>query len=153
MKSFSLFGLLFLFPFFLAAQSDSIRLSCPLDEAIVVPPPKNAIHYDPPDLCVVLTSKPDTTVKAVFDAQVTNVVVDEEGRYEVVLFAKIKNKDYYFWYTGLKKAVVRRHNIVKAGQPLGFINPGDKLEMLMYQFETPLDPSKYLDCKDVLSSQ
>ena len=69
--------ILILIPATLPAQSDSIRLACPLDEAVVVPPPKNAIHYDPPDLCVVLMSKPDTTVKAVINARVTNVEVDK----------------------------------------------------------------------------
>ena len=137
----------------LMAQSDSIRLTCPLDEAVVVPPPKNAIHYDPPDLCVVLMSKPDTIVKAVVNGRVTNVEIDEEGNYGVVLFAKLRGKDYYFWYTGLKNTIVSRNNIVKAGQALGFITAGNKIEMLMFQFETPLDPSKYLDCKAILKAE
>ncbi len=132
------------------AHTDSIRLACPLNDAIVVPPPKNAINYDPPDLCIVLSSKPDTTVKAVLNARVTNVEIDEEGKYGVVLFAKIKGKDYYFWYTGLNKSVVRRHDMVKTGQALGYVPSGEKIEMLMFQFETPIDPSKYLDCKEVV---
>ena len=135
-----------------SAQSDSIRLACPLDEAIVVPPPKNAIHYDPPDLCVVLMSKPDTIVKAVVTGRITNTEVDDEGKHGVVLFAKIKGKDYYFWYTGMSKAVVTRNTIVKVGQPLGYVTTGEKIEMLVYQFETPLDPSKYLDCGTVLKA-
>jgi hypothetical protein len=146
-------GLAFMLPVTLPAQSDSIRLACPLNEAVVVPPPKNAIKYDPPDLCIVLTSKPDTMVKAVINARVTNTEIDDEGKYGVVIFAKIKNKDYYFWYTGLTKALVRRNDMVKLGQPIGYIQPGGKVEMLMYQFETQLDPSKYLECKTVLSNQ
>jgi hypothetical protein len=50
-------SLVILLPTSLLSQTDSIRLACPLDEAIVVPPPKNAMHFDPPDLCVVLMSK------------------------------------------------------------------------------------------------
>ena len=145
--------ILILIPATLPAQSDSIRLACPLDEAVVVPPPKNAIHYDPPDLCVVLMSKPDTTVKAVINARVTNVEVDEEGKYGVVLFAKLRGKDYYFWYTGLSRAVVSRNSMVKVGQPLGFVCSGEKIEMLMFQFETPVDPSKYLDCREILKAE
>jgi murein DD-endopeptidase MepM/ murein hydrolase activator NlpD len=141
-----------LLPAALRAQNDSIRLACPLNEAVVIPPPKNAIKYDPPDLCIVLTSKPDTMVKAVINARVTNTEIDEDGKYGVVIFAKIKNKDYYFWYTGLSKALVRRNDVVKLGQPIGYIQPGGKVEMLMYQFETQLDPSKYLDCKTVLAN-
>ncbi len=142
--------LVLLEPLSLLSQTDSFRLACPLDEAVVVPPPKNAIHYDPPDLCVVLMSKPDTTVKSVTNARVTNIEVDEDGKYGVVLFAKINGKDYYFWYVGLEKAIVSRHNMVKTGQALGYIAPGGRVEMLMFQFETPVDPSRYLDCKSVL---
>src|SRR5688572_10706366 len=144
---------IFIYPATLLSQSDSIRLACPLDEAVVVPPPKNAIHYDPPDLCVVLMSKPDTIVKAVVNARVTNVEIDEEGKYGVVLFAKLRGKDYYFWYTGLQRAVVSRNSIVKVGQALGHVPSGNKIEMLMFQFETPLDPSKYRDCKLVLKTE
>lgn len=145
--------LLFSVPVAMFAQVDStIRLQCPLQDATVVPPPKNAIQYDPPDLCIVLMSKPDTVVKSVIDARVTNTEIDEDGKHGVVLFAKIKGQDYYFWYTGMSRALVRRHDVVKAGQAVGIIDPGGKVEMLMYQFETPVDPTKYLDCKSVLKN-
>lgn len=142
-----------LLPHQLLAQKDSIRLFCPLEEAVVVPPPKNTIQYDPPDLCIVLTSLPDSIVKSVANARVTNVEIDEEGKYGVVIFSKINNKDYYFWYTGLNKTVVSKNTLIKAGQPIGIIDPGGRVEMLMYQFETQLDPSKYLDCKNVLKNE
>ncbi|MBL7708842.1 MAG: peptidoglycan DD-metalloendopeptidase family protein [Chitinophagaceae bacterium] len=148
-----LLTIFFLLPQQLLAQKDSIRLFCPLEEAVVVPPPKNAIQYDPPDLCIVLTSLPDSIVKSVANARVTNVEIDEEGKYGVVIFSKINNKDYYFWYTGLNKTVVSKNTLIKAGQPIGIIDPGGKVEMLMYQFETQLDPSKYLDCKNVLKNE
>lgn len=142
-----------LLPYQLPAQKDSIRLFCPLEEAVVVPPPKNAIQYDPPDLCIVLTSLPDSIVKSVANARVTNVEIDEEGKYGIVIFSKMNNKDYYFWYTGLNKTIVSKNTLVKAGQAIGFIEPGGRVEMLMYQFETQLDPSKYLDCKNVLKNE
>jgi hypothetical protein len=140
------------FSFSALAQQDNFRLVCPLNEAVVVPPPKNAMRYDPPDLCIVLTSIPDTIVKAAYAARVTNTEMDEEGKYGVVLFVKHNNKEYYFWYTGLSKLTVKRFDNLKAGQPLGFIRPGDRIEMLMYDFETPVDPIKYLDCKGVLQN-
>lgn len=143
----------FFLPHQLLAQKDSIRLLCPLQEAVVVPPPKNAIQYDPPDLCIVLTSLPDSIVRSVANARVTNVEIDEEGKYGIVIFSKINNKDYYFWYTGLNKTIVSKNTLVKAGQAIGFIEPGGRVEMLMYQFETQLDPSKYLDCKNVLKNE
>ncbi|MBN8676467.1 MAG: peptidoglycan DD-metalloendopeptidase family protein [Chitinophagales bacterium] len=143
----------FFLPGHLPAQKDSIRLFCPLEEAVVVPPPKNAIKYDPPDLCIVLTSLPDSIVKSVANARVTNVEIDEEGKYGIVIFSKINNKDYYFWYTGLNKTIVSKNTLIKAGQAIGYIEPGGRVEMLMYQFETQLDPSKYLDCKNVLKNE
>jgi hypothetical protein len=48
--------------------------------------------------------------------------------------------------------IVKRNESVKAGQAIGYIAPGEKIEMLMYQFETQLDPSKYLDCNRVLKA-
>ncbi len=138
-----------LLPVNLAAQKDSIRLVCPLNEATVVPPPKNAIKYNEPDLCVVLVSIQDTVVKAVYNGKITNVEFDEETLNGVVMFAKINNKDYYFWYTGMSKLLVHRNDVVKAGQALGYISQGHKIELLMYQFETPVDPTKYLDCKGI----
>jgi len=143
----------FLFPVTLLAQ-DSIHLICPLNEATVVPPPKNVIHLDQPDLCIVLVSIPDTIVKAVTVGRVTNVVPseEEEGKWEVVFYCRFKNKEYYFWYTGLSKAIVHKNDVLKEGQALGYIKSGEKIELLMYDFETPVDPLNYLNCKGVLKS-
>jgi hypothetical protein len=134
----------------LYAQKDSIRLLCPLNEAIVVPPPKNVIQYDQGDLCVVLQSIPDTVVKSVGSGRVTNTEYTEESKNGVVLFVKLNGKEYYFWYTGITKLLVRRNDVVKTGQPLGYVSSGGKIELLMYEFETQVDPVKYLDCKGIL---
>jgi len=140
-----------LLPCAIKAQTDSIRLLCPLNDAIVVPPPKNAIRYDPPDMCIVLTSAPDTIVKACTGARVTNVVQnDEDGKWEVVLFAKYKSKEYYFWYTGMERVVVKRNDALKEGQTLGFIKPSGRIELLMYDFETPIDPTRFLGCQKTI---
>lgn len=138
-----------LLPATLLAQKDSIWLKCPLEEAMVVPPPKNIMRFDEPDLCIVLVSVPDTTVKACITGRVTNVVQNDDGKWDVVFYYK----DYYFWYSGLSKAIVRRNDNVKTGQSIGYIDPGGKLEFLMYNFETPMDPVKYLDCKKVLKTE
>ncbi|HUR66472.1 MAG TPA: M23 family metallopeptidase [Chitinophagaceae bacterium] len=145
-----LVGLLLYLPDTVHSQNDNFRLICPLNDAIVVPPPKNALQLDEPDLCIVLTSIPDTTVKSVGTGRVTNTELTEENGYGVVLFSKINGKDYYFWYTGLNKLLVRRNDVIKVGQPLGYISPGSKIELTMYQFETPVDPLKHLDCKGIL---
>jgi Peptidase family M23 len=135
-------------PAILLAQKDSLWLQCPLNEATVVPPPKNVIHYDEPDLCIVLVSVPDTIVKACYNGRVTNVQQTDDGKWDVVFYYK----DFYFWYSGLAKVTVKRNDNLKAGQPVGFVGPGEKMEMLLFKFETPLDPVKYLDCKGVLKS-
>jgi len=134
----------------LLAQKDSIKLVCPLNEAIVVPPPKNVIRYDEEDLCIVLQSIPDTVVKSVGLGRVTNTEFTEESKNGVVVFVKLNGKDYYIWYTGLTKLLVRRNDVVKPGQPLGYVSSGERIELIMYEFETPVDPIKFLDCKGVL---
>lgn len=143
----------FLLSFTLVAQKDIIRLFCPLNEATVVPPPKNVIRYDQADLCVVLQSIPDTVVKSVGTGRITNTEFTDESKFGVVLFVKLNGKDYYFWYTGLDRLLVRRNDVVKIGQPLGYTGSGGRIELIMYEFETPVDPIKYLDCKGVLKQQ
>lgn len=140
----------FLHPGKILAQN--IKLICPLNEAVIVPPPQHVIHYDQPDLCVVLESVPDTVVKSVGLGRVTNTEFTEESKGGVVLFVKINGKDYYFWYTGMSKVIVKRNEVVKLGQPLGYVSPGERIELLMYEFETPVDPVQFLDCKNVLNT-
>jgi Peptidase family M23 len=140
-------------PFQIFAQKDSIRLICPLNEAVVVPPPKNAIKYDQEDLCIVLQSIPDSVVKSAGTGRVTNTEFTEESKNGVVLYLKLKGKDYYIWYTGLDKLLVRRNDVVKTGQPLGYVSNGGKIELIMYEFETPVDPIRFFDCKGVLKSE
>lgn len=146
----TLIGGLFFQPLIASAQESNFVLPCPLNEATVVPPPKNAIKLDEPDLCIVLISIPDSVVKSVGLGRITNTENTEESGYGVVLFSKINGKEYYFWYTGMSKLLVKRNDIVKLGQPLGYVTPGNKIELTMYEFETPVDPIKHLDCKGVL---
>jgi Peptidase family M23 len=135
------------------AQQDSIRLICPLNEAVVVPPPKNVIKYDQEDLCIVLQSIPDSIVKSAGTGRVTNTEFTEESKNGVVLYLKLKGKDYYIWYTGLDKLLVKRNDVVKTGQPLGYVSAGGKIELIMYEFETPVDPIRFFECKGVLKSE
>ena len=119
-----LVSLLFIAPAFVYGQKDSVWLKCPLDEAIIVPPPKNVMKFDEPDLCVGLVSVPDTTVKACITGRVSNVIQNEDEKWDVVFYYR----DYYFWYSGLSKVIVKKNDNLKASQPLGYITPGDKLE-------------------------
>ena len=144
----SLAGLVLLLGLFqdARAQRDSVWLRCPLEEAVIVPPPKNAIRFDEPDFCVVLQSVPDTLVKACVLGKVSNVVQTEDGKWDVVFYYR----DYYFWYSGLKQVFVRKYDNLKTGQPLGSIDPGERLELTMYRFETPIDPVRFMGCRRVL---
>jgi hypothetical protein len=141
---------LFLLPTLAFSQKDSVKLICPLNDATVVPPPTNQMHWDQPDLCVVLVSLPDSVVKAVGAGRITNTEFTDEAGNGIVLFSRINGKDYYFWYTGLTKLLVRRNDAVKAGQAIGYVSPGQRIELTMYQFETPVDPMQYLSCPRVL---
>ena len=145
----SVLAILLILPVGVYAQQDSIWLKCPLEDAIVVPPPKNVMKFDEPDLCIVLVSIPDTVVKAVVTGRVSNVVQNDDGKWDVVFYYR----DYYFWYSGLSKVLVRRGDNVKTGQPLGNIPLGGSLEFLMYNFETPMDPIRFLECKKVLKTE
>ncbi|MBM3414924.1 MAG: M23 family metallopeptidase [Bacteroidetes bacterium] len=97
------------------AQNNSFPMPCPLNEATVVPPPKNAVKFDEPDLCIVLMSMPDSVVKSVGTGRITNTENTEESGYGVVLFAKVNGKEYYFWYTGMNKLLVKRNDVVQPG--------------------------------------
>ncbi len=145
------FLLAVLLPVQLTAQTEYFRLICPLNEATLVLPSKKAIKYAEPDLTIVLTSNQDTVVKAVYIGRITNVEFDEDSKNGVVLYSRINNKDYYCWYTGINRLAVHRNEAIKAGQPIGYISPGGKIELLMYEFETPVDATKYLDCRGMMN--
>jgi hypothetical protein len=139
----------FLAPNLLQGQTNP-PLICPLNDATVVPPPKNQIHYDETDLCIVLVSTPDTVVKAIGVGRITNTEYTDDGQYGLVLFTRVNGKEYYCWFTGMNKLLVKRNDAVRAGQPIGYVSSGQKIELTMYEFETPVDPLKFLPCKGVL---
>jgi hypothetical protein len=126
----------------LAQTKDSLKLACLLDNAIESAPEKPGINKGPVELKIVLSSATDTVVKACTDARVSNVERDEEGKWEVVFF----QKNYFFWLSGLSKPVVKKNQKIKTGEAIGYLQPGEKIELLLYDFETPLDPKKYMKC-------
>jgi hypothetical protein len=146
MRSF--FPFLFLFVFLLSAfdgnaqKPDSLKLSCPLGNATEPPAEKKSFELGIEQPKMFLTSSTDTTVKACINGTVTNVMRDEEGKYEVMFH----NKDHYFWYSGLTRAVVRKGQKVQNGEAIGMLKTGDKLEVMLYDFETPMDPKKFMNC-------
>ena len=135
------FWLTFLFmPSAVAAQKkDSLRLSCLLENA--------SEHYEKPssgtkELKIILSSLTDTLVKAPANVVVSTLQRDEDGTWSVVFY----HKDYWFWLSGLSKPAVRKDQKLKTGEMIGILPAGKKIELLLYDFETPVDPKKYMNC-------
>src|SRR6187401_3093504 len=128
---------------FVFAQTDSLKLSCPLKTGV----PKiirasDKDYQKSSEYGVMLTSKIDTTVLAVHEASVVLVARTEDTRYDVVL----QYRNYSFWYAGVLTPKVRKGAKVKAGDVIGTYKPGEMVELLMFQQEEPVNPRKYLKC-------
>jgi len=125
----------------LAQKKDTLRLACLLDNA-TEHQEKQAINVGQKELKIILSSATDTLVKACTDAVISTIQQDEEGKWEIVF----NHKDYWFWLSGLAKPTVRKDQKVKTGDTLGTLLPGQKIELLLFDFETPIDPKKYMNC-------
>jgi hypothetical protein len=135
--------LAFCLPLVLAAQKkDSLKLVCPLNDAIEPPADKQPYSLGVTEVKIVLASATDTTVKACTAGTVTNVMKDDDGTWMLML----NSKDYYFVYSGITRTSARRGLRVQAGDAIGYLKPGGKIEFQLYDFETPLDPKKYVNC-------
>jgi hypothetical protein len=127
----------------LAQKKDTLRLTCLLNDASEPAPEKQGVDFGTKELKIVLTSLTDTLVKSCADAVISTIQKDgDDGTWEIVFY----HKDYWFWLSGLTKVVVRKDQKVKAGDILGHLETGKKIELLLYDFETPIDPKKYLKC-------
>ncbi|MGZ8557431.1 MAG: M23 family metallopeptidase [Chitinophagaceae bacterium] len=125
-----------------AQKKDSLRLACLLDNVTVHAPEKPAINLGQTEPKIILSSASDTVVKACADVVISTVQRDEEGKWEIVF----NHKNYWFWLSGLTKVVVRKDQRIKTGETIGHLETGKKIELLLYDFETPLDPKKYMNC-------
>lgn len=138
----------FCLPLTLLAQQrrvtkDSLsHLICPLNEAREAPKEKLPYELGVEQPKLALVSATDTTVKACMAGTVTTVMRDEEGKWQVMF----NNKDYYFFYTGIAVVKVVRGQKIKAGETIGIIKPNARIELMIYDFETPLDPKRYVEC-------
>ena len=68
----------------LAQKKDTLKLICPLNEAIIPPAEKQPYSLGVEDLKIVLKSSSDTAVKACINGTITNVMKDEDGTWTVV---------------------------------------------------------------------
>jgi hypothetical protein len=119
---------------------DSLSISCILLNAKDITPQKREDGME--ELKLVLSSESDTTVRAGMDAVISKVQRTQEGKWEVVYY----HQDYWFWMSGISKVTVKPNQKVKAGDAIGINETGEPVELLVYDFETPVDPKKYLKC-------
>lgn len=118
------------------------RLLCPFENGMGREP-KEAFSWDPPDKKVIMISKTDTAIRSCIEAKVLSINPTEDGRFEIVIYYK----DWYFWYYGIKKALVNVNQAIKAGQVLGTYTYGQEMEFRMFKDEEPMDPRGFLECK------
>lgn len=130
--------------FFVEAQLDSLKLECPLAGGVPrIIRASDKDYQKSSEYGVMFTSKTDTAVLAVHDAQVVIVARTEDSKFDMVL----QFKGYYFWYAGIVSPKIKTGSRVKAGDVIGNYKPGDLIELLMYLQEEPVNPRKYLKCK------
>lgn len=118
------------------------RLLCPFENGMGREP-KEAFTWDPPDKKVIMISKVDTAIRSCIDAKVLSINPTEDGRFEIVIYYK----EWYFWYFGIKKALVNVNQVIKAGQVLGTYTFGQEMEFRMFKDEEAMDPRVFLECK------
>ena len=129
-------------PLALLAQKDSMRLVCPFEHGSGREP-KEAYTWSPPDLKVIMISHIDTIVRSSITGNVSNINPTEDNRFEIVVYYK----NFYFWYYGITKPLVKKGQSIKAGDAIGIYAFGDELEFRMFRDEEPVDPRNLLECK------
>jgi hypothetical protein len=143
MKSLSkifFIALLFCAPLTVFAQ-DNLKLACPFDRG-TGREPKEAFTWDPKDEKVIMVSNMDSIARSCVTGTVSNVSQTEDGNYEVVIYYK----NYYFWYYGVSKPLVKKGQNVTAREAIAIYKPGSELEFRMFKDEKPMDPRALLEC-------
>ena len=116
--------------------------ACPLRDAKAHVDSAALRLFGSQDLKLIISSATDSLVKSTADAVITAVQKEEDGSYEIVF----NYEDFWFWLSGIEQPLVRPQQRVKKGEPIGKLHPGAKLEILLFDFETPADPLDYLPC-------
>ena len=129
-------------PFSLFAQKELPKLACPFENGSGKEP-KEAFSWQPKDEKIIMMSNIDTLIRSVVTGTVSNVSPTEDNSYEIVVYYK----NYYFWYYGVNKPMVKKGQNVTAGQSIGTYKFGTELELRMFKDEDPMDPRDLLECK------
>ena len=117
-------------------------LTCPLQNGTMKSPIQEGYGYKG-DLKMIIRSASDTLVLSPVDGKIDLITLGEGGKYEVVMH----HNDYNIWLTGISKVLVQKNELLKKGQALGKLKPGDEIEVMLFNDEEPMDPKKFLDCK------
>ncbi len=121
---------------------DSLQMSCLLNDAVEAPPKKKAYDLGVEQPLLRISSTTDSLVKAGLNGVVSIVQSDGKGKMEIVYYFR----DYYVWVSGLTKANVVKNQKVQPNDVLGILKPGDILEVLVTDYQTEVDPRKYIQC-------
>ncbi len=121
----------------------SLRLACPVPCAVVETPSSQGYGYKG-DVKVILKNVSDSLFLSPVEGKVDLVTLNAEGKYDIVMHYF----NYNIWFTGIAESLVKKNDILKIGQPVGRIQPGDDVELLLFDDEDPVDPRKFLDCTD-----
>ena len=129
-----------------ARAQEKITIVCPLDNGMGREA-KEAYYWDPPEHKVIIMSQSDTVIRSGVPGEVVTVQINEENKYEVVIYYK----DHYFWYNNVTKPLVRRLQKVTASQVIGTYTTGDELELRVYKEPKRaepemIDPREMLEC-------
>jgi len=125
-----------------AAQDDSLKLSCLLNEKIEPAAERKPNSIGAEDLKAAWISRSDTVVKACINGMVTVILHDADGKWELMF----NHDQYTFWYSGLSKLNVDKGQKIKMGEPVGYTRKGEKIILQMMDSETSIDPKEFLDC-------
>lgn len=129
-------------PVSLFAQKELGRLKCPFEHGSGREP-KEPFTWEPRDEKIIMISQVDTTVRSCITGTVSNVEMTEDNNFQVVIYVK----NYYFWYYGIAKPLVKKGDKLTAGQTIGTYKTGTEMELRMFKDEKQLDPRDLLECK------
>jgi hypothetical protein len=125
-----------------AQKEEKLVLLCPL-KTPGGKEPKEAFIWNPPDKKVTMLSNSDSLVYSSYEGKVSNVSVTEDNRYEIVIYYK----EYYMWYYGVTKPLVRVNQDLKKGDKIGTYTKNSELEFRLFKDEEPIDPREMLECR------
>ncbi|RCS28030.1 peptidase M23 [Polaribacter sp. WD7] len=126
------------------------KLPWPVDEGLIVRRFGNQPHPTFPGITVNgtglhIVTKTGNSAKAIFNGKVLNVLVNSEGRRNVL----IQHGNYISSYNNLEKSFVKKGDAVETGQELGQIftdkvSKKTKLIFVLFKNTTRLNPSSWI---------